>query len=325
MSTLTAADILNPIVTDMQAVDTLIRNRLASHVVLINQLAEHIIGSGGKRLRPALAVLAANAIGINNQQHHLLAAIIEFIHTATLLHDDVVDHSDMRRGQSTANALWGNEASVLTGDFLYSRAFQLMMELKDTRVLGILADTTNRIAEGEVLQLMNVHNPDISEDIYNDVIERKTAILFEAAARCGAMVAGAHDQQADALAQYGHHLGMAFQLIDDCLDYQADAADLGKNIGDDLAEGKATLPLIVALQESPQETREKLREAIRSGGLEHLNTVKNAIADTQAITYTTRRAEAAASAAIKSLKPLPESDYKTALCQLAEFSIARRH
>ena len=325
MSTLTAAEILSPITQDMQAVDEIIRQRLASHVVMINQLAEHIIGSGGKRLRPALAVLAANSLNATGQQHLILAAVVEFIHTATLLHDDVVDHSDMRRGQSTANALWGNEASVLTGDFLYSRAFQLMMEIGDQRVLSVLADTTNRIAEGEVLQLMNVHNPDISEDTYNDVIERKTAILFEAAARCGALVAGGSDSEADALAQYGHHLGMAFQLIDDCLDYQADAADLGKNIGDDLSEGKVTLPLIVAMQSADANTRETLREAIRSGGLDQLDTVKHAIADSGAITYTTRRAEAAAAAAVQSLTPLPASTFKTALRHLAEFSIRRTH
>lgn len=322
---LTAADILSPIADDMEGVDRLIRKRLASNVVMINHLAEHIIGSGGKRLRPALAVLAANASGHNGKQHYLLAAVIEFIHTATLLHDDVVDHSAMRRGQSTANALWGNEASVLTGDFLYSRAFQLMMELQDQRILKVLADTTNRIAEGEVLQLMNVHNPDITEEIYNDVIERKTAILFEAAARCGALIAGADDTKVEALAQYGHHLGMAFQLIDDCLDYQADAADLGKNIGDDLAEGKATLPLIVALKSAAPEVKEKLKQAIRDGGLEHLELVKSSIAESQSIAYTRQRAKDAAFTAIQSLAALPTSDYKTALHQLAEFSIRRTH
>lgn len=325
MLDLTAADILAPIASDMQAVNKLIRNRLSSHVVLINQLGEHIINSGGKRLRPALAVLAANAAGYSGQQQHLLAAIVEFIHTATLLHDDVVDHSDLRRGQATANALWGNEASVLTGDFLYSRAFQLMMELNEPRILTVLADTTNRIAEGEVLQLMNVHNPDITEAIYDDVIERKTAILFEAAARCGAILAGTNDEQTEGLAQYGHHLGMAFQLIDDCLDYQADSADTGKNVGDDLAEGKATLPVIIALEKASPELREQLKQAIRTGGREHLEAVKTGIAQSDAIAYTTRRAEAAAKAATQSLACLPASHYTTALHQLAEFSASRAY
>lgn len=325
MPDLTTADILAPIAPDMEAVNQLIRQRLTSNVVLINQLGEHIINSGGKRLRPALAVLAANAVGKSGPQAQLLAAIVEFIHTATLLHDDVVDHSDLRRGQATANALWGNEASVLTGDFLYSRAFQLMMELQEPRILNLMADTTNRIAEGEVLQLMNVHNPDITEAIYNDVIERKTAILFEAATRCGAIIAGGNDEQAAALAQYGHHLGMAFQLIDDCLDYQSDSSQMGKNVGDDLAEGKATLPVIIALQKASPAVREQIRQAIVSGGREHLDAVKTGIDESDAIAYTTRRAQAAAEAATQSLTCLPDSVYKTAMQQLAEFSASRAY
>lgn len=317
--------ILLPVAADMQAVDSLIRQRLSSDVVLINQLGEHIVSSGGKRLRPALALLAAGAVAPINSQHHLLAAIIEFIHTATLLHDDVVDHSDLRRGNPTANALWGNEASVLTGDFLYSRAFQLMMELDDKRVLKVMADTTNRIAEGEVLQLMNCHNPDISEAIYDDVIERKTAVLFEAAGRCAGLTSQASEQQTQALANYGRHLGMAFQLIDDCLDYQADAAQTGKNVGDDLAEGKTTLPLIVAMQHAQGEAREHLRNAIKTGGREHMQSVLASIEASGAITYTARRAQIAAQAAIESLAALAESPYKTALRQLAEFSASRAY
>jgi len=238
---------------DMARVDGLIRPRLASDVVLINQVAEHIIGGGGKRLRPMLVLLAAQASGYRGHDHVLLAAVVEFIHTATLLHDDVVDESDLRRGRQTANALWGNAASVLVGDFLYSRSFQMMVEADDMRVMRLLADTTNQIAEGEVLQLLNVHNPDTDEAAYLRVIERKTAVLFAAATRLGGLLAGMPAGHEEALARFGLNLGFAFQIADDVLDYVSDAGTLGKNIGDDLAEGKATLPLIYAIERAPPE------------------------------------------------------------------------
>ena len=322
---MTLPDILTPIQADMAAVDALIRRRLASDVVLINQLGEHIIASGGKRLRPALVLLAARALGFSGAQPVQLAAIIEFIHTATLLHDDVVDHSEQRRGNPTANALWGNEASVLTGDFLYSRAFQLMVELDSMPILGVLADTTNVIAEGEVLQLMNCHNPDITEAIYDQVIERKTAVLFAAAARCGALVAGAGDREVEALAEYGRQLGMAFQLIDDCLDYQADAGTTGKNLGDDLAEGKATLPVIIALQRADTAGRERLRKAISSGGREHLQDVIAMIEASDAITYTARRAAACADQARACIAHLADGPHKQAMLELALFAADRAY
>ncbi len=253
---------------DMVAVDALIRSRLASDVVLINQVAEHIVSAGGKRLRPMLVVLAGQATAGPagaGADHHQLAAIVEFIHTSTLLHDDVVDESDLRRGRSTANAIWGNAASVLVGDFLYSRSFQLMVELDRMDVMRLLADTTNRIAEGEVLQLLHVRNPDTDEAAYLRVIERKTAVLFAAGTRLGAMASGADAATAQALYDYGMALGHAFQIADDVLDYSADAADLGKNLGDDLAEGKATLPLIHAMAHSDEVVRNRLREIVQDG------------------------------------------------------------
>ncbi|PKM05992.1 MAG: octaprenyl-diphosphate synthase, partial [Gammaproteobacteria bacterium HGW-Gammaproteobacteria-5] len=244
---------------DMAAVNTLIRQQLASDVVLINQIGEHIIGAGGKRLRPMLVLLAAKALGYQGHEHVNLAAIIEFIHTATLLHDDVVDESDLRRGRKTANALWGNAASVLVGDFLYSRSFQMMVGLHRMAVMQVLADTTNAIAEGEVLQLLHVNNPDVDEAAYQRVIERKTAILFAAATRLGALLAGANTATQEAMADYGMHLGLAFQIADDVLDYTADAQALGKNLGDDLAEGKATLPVIHAIAHADAGSRARLR------------------------------------------------------------------
>ncbi|HEX7770273.1 MAG TPA: polyprenyl synthetase family protein, partial [Dokdonella sp.] len=252
----------------MAAVDALIRTRLASDVVLVNQVAEYIVGGGGKRLRPMLHLLAAHAAGYRGRDHLQLAALIEFIHTSTLLHDDVVDESDLRRGRKTANAVWGNAASVLVGDFLYSRSFQMMVELDSMRVMRILADTTNRIAEGEVLQLLNIGNPDTHEQAYLDVIERKTAVLFAAATRLGAVLAGLAAPQEDALARYGLDLGHAFQIADDVLDYASDAGTLGKNVGDDLAEGKPTLPLIIAIERSAPAQATMLREALRAGGLD---------------------------------------------------------
>jgi octaprenyl-diphosphate synthase len=307
----------------MARVNALIRSRLASDVVLINQIAEHIIGGGGKRLRPMLVLLAAQAAGYRGTDEALLAAIVEFIHTATLLHDDVVDESDLRRGRKTANALWGNAASVLVGDFLYSRSFQLMVEADNMRVMRILADTTNRIAEGEVLQLLNVHNPDVDEAAYLRVIERKTAVLFSAATQLGALLAGVPDAQERAFADYGMNLGFAFQIADDVLDYVSDAGTLGKNIGDDLAEGKATLPLIFAIERAPAEQAASLRRAIETGGLDSLDNIVAAIRDTGSIERARLRAKEyadAAKAAIASIAPSPARD---ALIVLAEYSLQR--
>src|SRR6478736_1363499 len=282
---------------DMAAVDALIRRRLASDVVLINQVSEYIIGAGGKRLRPMLLLLAAQALGHRGPDAHQLAAVVEFIHTATLLHDDVVDESDLRRGRRTANAVWGNAASVLVGDFLYSRSFQLMVELDRMEVMRILADTTNQIAEGEVLQLLHVRNPDTDEAAYLRVIERKTAVLFAAATRLGALLAGADTKTCDALHEYGLQLGYAFQIADDVLDYVSDAGTLGKNIGDDLAEGKATLPLIHAIERAPPAQAASLRRAIETGGLDSLDNIIAAIRDTGAIERARGRAGQYADAA----------------------------
>jgi octaprenyl-diphosphate synthase len=311
--------------TDMEAVNTLIRARLASDVVLINQIAEHIIGGGGKRLRPMLHLLAARAAGYRGDDHIQLAALIEFIHTSTLLHDDVVDESDLRRGRKTANALWGNAASVLVGDFLYSRAFQLMVELDSMRVMRILADTTNRIAEGEVLQLLNIGNPDTNEQAYLDVIERKTAVLFAAATRLGAVLAGLPREQEEALAEYGLQLGYSFQIADDLLDYVSDAGTLGKNIGDDLAEGKPTLPLIYAIAHSTPEQAASLRRAIETGGLDSLDNIVAAIRDSGALERTRAKAQAYARAARAALAPLPVSREREALEVLADYALQRDH
>ena len=319
---------LAPILTlthsDREAVDREINRRLNSDVALINQLGTYIIHSGGKRLRPLLVILAARALGYSGERHISIAAIVEFIHTATLLHDDVVDASAMRRGQSTANTVWGNEASVLTGDFLYSRAFEMMVEVGSLRVMEILAKTTNTIAEGEVMQLLNVHNPDVTEESYLHVIYSKTAKLFEAAARLGAVVSDGTPAVEEALAKYGMHLGTAFQLIDDVLDYSADSQELGKNVGDDLAEGKPTLPLLYALRTGSTQQRQVLRSAIEKGGLEHIGAVVAAIESTQANAYTARKAEDEARCAIEALAAIPESPYKQALLDVARFSIHRR-
>jgi octaprenyl-diphosphate synthase len=308
---------------DMAAVDALIRTRLASDVVLINQVAEHIIGGGGKRLRPMLHLLSARTAGYEGRNHLPLAALIEFIHTSTLLHDDVVDESDLRRGRKTANAVWGNAASVLVGDFLYSRSFQMMVELDNMRVMRILADTTNRIAEGEVLQLLNIGNPDTSERAYLDVIERKTAVLFAAATRLGAVLAALPPQQEEALAEYGLALGYAFQIADDVLDYASDADTLGKNIGDDLAEGKPTLPLIVAIARSEPGQAARLRAAIQAGGLESLDDVVKAIRSTGALEVSRSRAKAYAEEARYALCSLPSSDARDALALLADYAVDR--
>ena len=308
---------------DMKRVDSLIRHRLSSDVVLINQIADHIIAGGGKRLRPMLHVLAAGAAGYRGEEHIKLAAVIEFIHTSTLLHDDVVDESDLRRGRKTANALWGNAASVLVGDFLYSRSFQLMVELDDMRVMRILADTTNTIAEGEVLQLLNIGNADVSEAAYLAVIERKTAVLFAAATELGGILGGLPEEQVAALRRYGMELGYAFQIADDLLDYTSDAGTLGKNIGDDLAEGKPTLPLIYALEKANPEQAQSLRHAIEHGGLDSLDRIIASIRDSGALERTRERALRHAHAARAALATLPASAHRDALATLADYSVRR--
>jgi octaprenyl-diphosphate synthase len=310
--------------SDMAAVDQLIRDSLDSNVVLIRQIAEYIIGSGGKRLRPMLVLLAARACGYQGRHHVTLAAIIEFIHTATLLHDDVVDSSARRRGRDTANTVFGNQASVLVGDFLYSRAFQMMVDIDSMHVMQILADATNTIAAGEVMQLMNVHDPDTTEDSYRQVIYRKTARLFEAGAQIAAVLAGRDPADEAAMITYGQNLGAAFQLVDDALDYNSSAAELGKNLGDDLAEGKPTLPLIYAMQKGSAEDKELIRNAIVEGGLDHLERITAIIEATGALEYTARRAQEAADMAIAALSEVPDSAHKQALVAIAEFSIQRR-
>jgi len=313
------------VAADMRAVDAVIRSRLVSDVPLVRQVAEYIIGSGGKRLRPTLVLLSAGAFGYRGAHHHPLAAVVEFIHTATLLHDDVVDESNLRRGRATANALFGNAASVLVGDFVYSRAFQMMVEVGDMRVMQVLADATNVIAEGEVLQLMNCHNPDINEHDYLQVIRYKTAKLFEAAGRLGAIIGGAAREQEAALAAYGMHLGTAFQLIDDVLDYSGDLASTGKNVGDDLAEGKPTLPLIYAIKHGGAQEMELVRNAIRDGGRHELQQVVAAIRRTGALDYTRRQAEAEAALARDQLAALPNSKQRDCLLQLVAFAVTRDH
>ena len=311
--------------SDMQSVDALIKRRLQSDVVLVNQLGHYIVNSGGKRLRPMLHLLCANAIGYKGEHHHSIAAIVEFIHTATLLHDDVVDGSELRRGKDTANALWGNEASVLVGDFLYSRAFEMMVEIGSMRVMDILAHATNIIAEGEVMQLMNVHDADTTEERYLEVIRYKTAKLFEASSRLAAVIYDAPVEQEQALAEYGMHLGTAFQLIDDVFDYSSSSQDIGKNIGDDLAEGKPTLPLIYTMRNGNPEQVELIRNAIENGGLEQIDAVQKAVEQTGAIGYTEQAAKEAAAQAIDALEKLPDSNYRDALQSLAEFAVNRNH
>jgi octaprenyl-diphosphate synthase len=318
-------EIIAPVTDDMAAVNRLIGDRLRSEVALINQLAGYIINSGGKRLRPLLVLLAARACGYRGGGHIQLAAIIEFIHTATLLHDDVVDASQLRRGQETANAVWGNEASVLVGDFLYSRAFEMMVELGSLRVLEILAHATNTIAEGEVLQLLNVHNPDTTEEQYLRVILSKTAKLFEAGAQLGALIAGQPPEVERALGAYGLHLGTAFQLIDDVLDYSANAVTTGKNIGDDLAEGKPTLPLIYVIGHGNERDSASVRKAIEAGGRDRIDAVLAAIRETKSIDYTRQVAQREAGKALDALTLLPPSTYRDSLEALARFSVNRSH
>jgi len=310
---------------DMAAIDALIRHRLSSDVVLINQIAEHIVSAGGKRLRPMLVALAGRATGPVTAEHHQLAAIIEFIHTSTLLHDDVVDESDLRRGRSTANALWGNAPSVLVGDFLYSRSFQLMVELDRMAVMRILADTTNRIAEGEVLQLLHVHNPDTDEAAYLRVIERKTAVLFAAGCQLGALASEADAGVQRRLYDYGLALGYAFQIADDVLDYAADAETLGKNLGDDLAEGKATLPLIHAIRHSDAATAARLKQIVQDGDATAMPEVLAAIHATGGLDYSRQRAFEYAAAAEQALAGLAESEALAALRGLARYAVERSH
>jgi octaprenyl-diphosphate synthase len=310
---------------DLHAVDRVIRERLSSDVLLINQVAEHIINSGGKRLRPLLVVVAARACGIETNQHREAAAIIEFIHTATLLHDDVVDGSELRRGRDTANAVWGNEASVLVGDYLYSRAFEMMVDLGAMRIMEVLATATNKIAEGEVLQLMNANDPDTTEQRYFDVIYRKTAKLFEAGTQIAAILSNAPKELEQAMVDYGKHLGIAFQLIDDALDYRADRDELGKNLGDDLAEGKPTLPVIHAIRHTTGADRELLRRAIEQGSTEDLQRITALIESTGGLHYTARLARREADAALAALSRVPESAHKQSLRDLAEFAVSRTY
>ncbi len=308
---------------DMSAVDSMIQSRLQSDVVLINQLGHYIINSGGKRLRPALAILCARACGYQGQNHINLATIIEFIHTATLLHDDVVDNSDMRRGRETANSLWGNEASVLVGDFLYTRSFEMMVELESMRLMKVLSHTTNVIAEGEVLQLLNCNDADTTEERYLEVIHHKTAKLFEAAGLLGAVISESNADVEQAMASYAMHLGSAFQLVDDLLDYSESSETIGKNIGDDLAEGKPTLPLIYAMQHGTAEQALTVREAIEKGQRDKINEIIEIISLTGAIDYTSKAAENEVAQAKQALSILADSPYKQALASLADFSISR--
>ena len=314
-----------PIADDMKALDGVIRDRLYSDVALIRQVAEYIIGSGGKRMRPAMVLFAAGAAGYQGKRHLELAAVIEFIHTATLLHDDVVDESDLRRGNKTANAMFGNAASVLVGDFLYTRAFQMMVGVESMRVMQVLADATNIIAEGEVLQLLNCHNADVEVDDYLQVIRFKTAKLFEAATRLGGILAGASPEVEEGLAAFGMHIGTAFQLVDDVLDYSGEEADTGKHIGDDLAEGKPTLPLIYVMQHGTPEQAASVRKAIEEGGREDFPLVLEAIRSSGALEHARKRAVAEAELARAAIQCLGDSQYKVALLQLTLFAVERNH
>jgi octaprenyl-diphosphate synthase len=317
--------ILAPVGPQMTLVDAIIRERLGSDVTLVRSVAEYIVASGGKRLRPALLLLTAGAAGYAGEAHLPLAAVIEFIHTATLLHDDVVDTSDMRRGRRTANAAFGNAASVLVGDFLYSRAFQIMVEFDNMRVMRVLADATNAIAEGEVMQLMNAHDPEVDDVRYLEVIRRKTAKLFQAAARLGGVIAGSGPALEERLAAYGMHVGTAFQLIDDVLDYSGDTATIGKSLGDDLAEGKPTLPLIYTMRAGTPEQAQTVRRAIVDGGRSEFAGVLEAIRACGALDFAREAAEREAHSAALALETLPASAHKDSLLELASFSVTRRH
>lgn len=310
----------------MEAMDEVIRVKLHSDVVLVRQVGEYIINSGGKRLRPALVILSSGAFSYTGKHHHNLAAIIEFIHTATLLHDDVVDASELRRSKATANALFGNATSVLVGDFLYSRSFQMMVEVNNMRIMQVLADATNTIAEGEVLQLINCRDPNVNEENYLQVIRYKTAKLFEAATRLGAILSDVSPEEEESMASYGMHLGTAFQLTDDMLDYSGDYHDTGKNLGDDLAEGKPTLPLIYAMKNGSKAQANIVSKAIQNGGGEGaLESVLKVIHETGALDYTRKKAEAESCMATEAISLLPDSQYKKCLLQLAVFAVSRNH
>lgn len=319
------ADILLPVEADMVEVNRLIEARLTSSVPIISELGSYIVASGGKRLRPNLVVLCAKACDYSGYAHIILAAIIEFVHTATLMHDDVVDKSMMRRGKETVNSRWGNRLSILVGDFLYSRSFEMIIDLDDYRILQELASATNIVAEGEVLQALNCNNPNTTEAEYMNVIERKTAKLFEVAARSGAIIAKKNDTILRAMAGFGQKFGLAYQLVDDMLDYTGNNEIIGKNIGDDLADGKSTLPLIVAMREGNNNQAQLIRDSIVRGRLENLPEITKAIESTKAIEYTENLARKAAQEAIMSLKPLPNSPFKEALTRLAHYSVSRSY
>lgn len=308
---------------DFAKVDSLIKQQLVSQVPLVEKIGDYIVSAGGKRLRPLLVLLAGKALNKSDEDLCLLAAVIEFLHTSTLLHDDVVDKSDMRRGRATANANWGNAPSVLVGDFLYARSFEMMVRLASLPVMQIIAHATCVIAEGEVLQLTKIRDASTTEEIYMQVIRGKTAMLFEASTHSAAVLANAPPEQAEALRLYGDRLGIAFQLVDDLLDYQGDADSLGKNVGDDLAEGKPTLPLIVTMRSGTAEQAALVRTAIQKGGTENFEPIRQAVHDSGALTYTARLAQEYADKAIQCLAPLPESEYKTALIELAQFAVQR--
>ena len=311
--------------SDMLRVNQVITDNLASEVVLINQLSHHIILSGGKRLRPMLVILSARACNYSGEKDALLAAVVEFIHTATLLHDDVVDDSQMRRGQQTASHIWGNEAAVLVGDYLYSRAFQMMVKAQSMPIMDLLANATNTIAQGEVLQLLNIKDANTSEAQYHEVIYGKTACLFEAAAKIGALISNSSDETKQSLQDYGKHLGIAFQLIDDALDYSAQSEVIGKNVGDDLAEGKPTLPLIYAMKNGNAEQKSLIRQAIEQGAIDKFDQISEAIRETGALEYTLAQARSAATQAKQHIQNLEESEYKQALMFLADYAVERQY
>lgn len=312
-----------PVQSDFEAVNQLIIEQLHSDVELVENIGHYLVESGGKRLRPLLTLLASGALGYQGREHLKLATIIEFIHTATLLHDDVVDVSSLRRGRLTANAKWGNAPSVLVGDFLYSRAFQLMVDIGDVDIMRILADTTNTVSEGEVQQLVNARDPEVGEDAYFQVIHKKTAILFAAAAEIAAVLAQATAEQREALHLYGYHMGMAFQLVDDLLDYSGDSESLGKNVGDDLAEGKPTLPLIVAMKRAPAADAALIADALREGSAEHLEAIVKIVRDNDGLSYTRDAAQDHANKAKQLLSPFTDSPHLKAMRELADFAIGR--
>jgi octaprenyl-diphosphate synthase len=314
--------LITPIAQDMQAVDAVIRDRLNSEVVLIRTIADYIIGAGGKRMRPAMLLMVARALGYEGDRHHLLAAVVEFIHTATLLHDDVVDESALRRGRHTANAVFGNAASVLVGDYLYSRSFEMMVQADSIRIMSILSEATTVIAEGEVLQLLNVHDPDVSQERYLQVVRFKTAKLFEAAAQVGAVLAGATEEQELAAAAYGRHIGTAFQLVDDVLDYSGDSHALGKNVGDDLREGKPTLPLIRVMEVGTPDQRALIRTAIETGDAD-FEAVARAIHETKALEHASQAAHVEAKLAREALAHYPVSIYRESLLEFCAFAVNR--